>query len=74
MNCSLDVADALEYLPETSDVSTTQRSWAAVERFAKVQALTLAHDIGKVFARPGPSSAEFLVETLRAELHRGKCR
>jgi hypothetical protein len=43
-----------------------------VERFAKVQVLTLAHDIGIAFAKQDPTFDEFLVETVRAEVNRGK--
>ena len=43
-----------------------------VEQFAKVQVLTLAHDIGIAFAKQDPTFDELLVETVRAEVNRGK--
>lgn len=43
-----------------------------VERFAKVQVLTLAHDIGIAFAKEDPTFDNVLVETVRAEMNRGE--
>jgi hypothetical protein len=43
-----------------------------VEQFAKIQILTLARDIGIAPAKQNPTFDELLVETLRAEVHRGR--
>jgi hypothetical protein len=41
-----------------------------VEQFAKIQILTLAHDIGIALAKQDPTFDELLVETVRAEVNR----
>ena len=43
-----------------------------VEQFAKIQILTLAHDIGIAFRKEDPTFDDILVETVRAEVNRGK--
>ena len=41
-----------------------------VEQFAKIQILTLAHDIGIALAKQDPTFDELSVETVRAEVNR----
>ena len=43
-----------------------------VEQFAKVQVVSLAHDLGVEFAKDDPSFDNILVEVVRAEINRGK--
>jgi len=42
-----------------------------VEQFAKVQVLTLAHDIGIAFAKEDATFDELLVEAVQGEMNRG---
>ena len=41
-----------------------------VERFAMVQIVTLAHDIGIAFGKEDPAFDDILVETVRGEINR----
>jgi hypothetical protein len=43
-----------------------------VEQFAKVQVLTLAHDIGIAFRKEDPTFDDLLVEAVRGEMNRGE--
>jgi hypothetical protein len=43
-----------------------------LEQFAKVQVLTLAHEIGIAFAKQDPAFDDILVETVQAKMYPGK--
>jgi len=43
-----------------------------VEKFAKIQVVTLAHDIGIAFSKEDPAFDNILVEVVRDEINRAQ--